>query len=218
MEIDPVEIGKAVLARRGELSWSQERLAALAGSSQSTIDRIEKGEFKRLPSDLPKILAALGILITGNVISWDKSGYRLPPTFMGNNDLPVYAAAEGGQGEMVVNTDPIELVPRPWYLKNVKEGYAVLITGESMVPAFEPGDLAIINPRLPYARGKDVILVAAETGGEFRASIKRLLSWNDNHWKLRQFNPPQGQQSEFTLTRKEWPKALRVVGKYYGGG
>jgi len=40
----------------------------------------------------------------------------------------------------------------------------------TLVPVFEPGDLAIVNPRLPPTRGKDVILVADETEGESKPS------------------------------------------------
>jgi phage repressor protein C with HTH and peptisase S24 domain len=118
---------------------------------------------------------------------------------------------------MVVSTDPVELVPRPWYMHEVRDGFAVLVVGESMVPAFEPGDMAVVNPRLPVMRGKDVILIADEQQGEFRASIKRLERWDSKHWHLRQFNPPRGQKPELTWAKKDWPKALRVVGKYYGG-
>lgn len=61
-------------------------------------------------------------------------------------------------------------------------------------------------------RGKDVILIGGEDQGEFRASIKRLESWDANNWRVRQFNPAK----TMNWARKEWPKALRVVGKYYG--
>jgi hypothetical protein len=54
--------------------------------------------------------------------------------------------------------------------------------------------------------------VRGEEQGEFTASITRLLSCNAPNWHLKQFNPPRGQKAEFTWTRKEWPKALRVVG------
>lgn len=135
------------------------------------------------------------------------------PEIMGARDLPVYAAVEGGRGHMVVSTEPIDLVPRPWYMREVRDGYAVLVVGESMAPAFEPGQMAIVNPRLPPQRDADVILVSGEHEGEFTASIKRLLNWSASEWKLRQFNPKR----DFALSRKEWPKALRVVGKYYGG-
>ncbi len=139
--------------------------------------------------------------------------YTPPPEILGARDLPVYAAVEGGRGQMVVSTDPIELVPRPWYMREVRDGYAVLVVGESMFPAFEPGQMAIVNPRLPPMRDADVILVSGEGEGEFTASIKRLVNWTAQEWRVRQFNP----RKDFSLLRRDWPKALRVVGKYYGG-
>jgi transcriptional regulator with XRE-family HTH domain len=137
--------------------------------------------------------------------------------FLGERDLKVFAAVEGGPGEMVVSIDPVELVPRPWYMREVRDGYAVLVVGDSMVPAFKPGDMAIVNPRLPPLRGQDVILVGGEHEGEFRASIKHLEGWDAKTWHLRQYNPPRGQKHELRWSRRDWPKALRVVGKYYGG-
>lgn len=143
-----------------------------------------------------------------------EESYRPPPELLGERNLPVFAAVEGGRGSMVVSTEPIDLVPRPWYLRNVKDGFAVLVVGDSMEPAFEAGDLVIVNPRLPPMRNKNVILIARESEGEFVATIKRLIGWTDKEWRLRQHNP----RRDFTLSRKEWPKALRVVGKYDGGG
>lgn len=153
--------------------------------------------------------------ITGAPLPVDRptESYRPPPQFLGERDLPVYAAAEGGPGQMVVSTEAIEYVPRPWYLGNVKDGFAVLIVGDSMEPAFDAGDMAVVNPRLAPQRDKDVILVKGELEGDFIATVKRLLSWNEREWKLRQFNP----RKDFTLPRKEWPRALRVVGKFVGG-
>ncbi len=144
-------------------------------------------------------------------------GFRPPPDFFGDRDLPVYSAAEGGPGEMVVSTEAIEWVPRPWFMKEVKEGFAILIVGESMEPAYEPGDMAIVNPRLTPLRNKDAIFTTGEhggvAGGEFKATIKRLVRSDAKSWHVRQFNEPR----EFVLERKDWPKALRVVGKLSGG-
>lgn len=134
-------------------------------------------------------------------------------TVLGVRDLRVFAAVEAGPGAMVVSTDPIELVPRPWYLREVKEGFAVLVVGESMVPAYEPGDMAIVNPRLPPLRGKDMIFVKGdEHDGEFTASIKRLVNWTATEWTVCQFNPKR----TFAMAKSEWPKAMRVVGRYTG--
>ena len=67
-------------------------------------------------------------------------------------------------------------------------------------------------------RGKDMIFISDQTAGEFTATIKRLIRWTERDWHVRQLaNPPTGQKAEFTLSRKTWPRALRVVGKYYGG-
>ena len=142
---------------------------------------------------------------------------RPTPQFLGETYLPVYAAAEGGPGDMVVSTDPIEFVTRPWFLKNVKEGYAVVVTGESMVPVYEPGDLVIVNPRLPAIRGKNAIFVSGEERGEFKATVKRLERSTPSEWHVRQWNPPEGGAEQFVLRKKDWPKALRIVGRYEGG-
>ncbi len=117
---------------------------------------------------------------------------------------------------MVVNTDPIEWVQRPWFLHEVREGYAVVVTGESMVPVYEPGDIVIVNPRLPAIPNKNAIFVGGESRGEFNATVKRLIRVTTTHWHVRQYNPPEGQEKDFSLEKREWSKALRIVGKYEG--
>jgi phage repressor protein C with HTH and peptisase S24 domain len=190
------------------------------GISRGHFIKLERGERKLNEHTIGLAARAFDVPpaeVVADTFAARPMGLRTTPEFLGRMDLPVYAAAEGGPGVMVVSTDPIEVVPRPWYMKNVKDGYAVLVVGESMVPAFEPGDMAIVNPRLPPMRGKDVILIASEERAHFTASIKRLVSWTDREWRLRQFNPPAGEKTDFAWPKRDWPKALRVVGKYYGG-
>lgn len=208
-----------------ERNWSVPDLARQmgAGEDRALIDRLYKytsGEVDNPRGQAMEQMArALGVteiqLRTGRngAAAAVETNFRPPPEILGARDLPVYAAVEGGRGQMVVSTDPIELVPRPWYMREVRDGYAVLVVGDSMEPAFEPGQMAIVNPRLPPMRDADVILVAGENEGEFTASIKRLINWTAQEWRVRQFNP----ERKFSLSRREWPKALRVVGKYYGG-
>jgi len=141
-----------------------------------------------------------------------RSGYTAPPQFFDGNDLPVFAAVEGGPGEMVVNSDPVDYVVRPWFLRNIKEGYAVIVSGESMVPLFEPGDMVLVNPRLPVVPGKAAIFVEGEERGEFNATVKRFVKSEPDIWRARQFNP----EKELALPKSRWRKALRIVGKYDG--
>lgn len=187
------------------------------GISRGQFIKLERSERNLTERTLG--LAAKAFAVSRGMVLGDLEGdeFRTPLIIPGNHDIPVFAAAEAGPGEMVISTDPIEVIPRPSYLGSVKEGYAVLVVGESMWPAFRPGDLAIINPRLPPARQSDVVLVSREAEGEFTATIKHLIRWTEKDWYLLQFNPAPGQKAEFTLSRKTWPKALRIVGKQYGG-
>lgn len=150
-------------------------------------------------------------------VAGHRAGFAPAPEFMGERDLPVFASAEGGNGALVISTEPIDFVPRPWYLKQVRDGYAVIVNGTSMEPVYEPGDMAVVNPRAALVKGKDVILVGGEDNGEFRASIKRYMGQNNAEWLLRQFNPPEGEGHDIRRFKHEWPRALRVVGKYDGG-
>lgn len=161
--------------------------------------------------------AAVDAIIRGTTPPTTNDGFRPAPDILGARDLPVFSAVEGGPGEMVVSTDPIEWVQRPWFLREVKDGYAVVVTGESMIPVYEPGDIVIVNPRLPAIPNKNAIFVGGEERGEFVATVKRLARSTATDWHVRQHNPPDGGEMDFTLAKKQWPKALRIVGKYEGG-
>jgi transcriptional regulator with XRE-family HTH domain len=214
-----MEIGQKIKELRESKGWSQDELAARVGISQPALFKIENGQTikSRFLPDLAKVLEfPLDALTSPAPLVSRRIGFVPPPEFFGERDLPVYAAAEGGPGEMVVSTDPIDMVPRPWYLGMVKEGYAVLVTGDSMDPAFRPGEIAIVNPRLSPQPSTDVILVGGEHEGEFKASIKFLIKSEPTRWYVRQFNPPEGEPRDFWRDKREWPKAYRVVGKYSG--
>lgn len=130
---------------------------------------------------------------------------------VGDRDFPIYAAAQGGEGHLIVTTDPIQYVRRPTIVDGVKNAYGLLVTGESMVPLYEPGDFALVNPHLPPERDTNVILYDRDPfTGEAEAMIKRLVGTTDRTWKLKQFNP----EKVFAEHRADWPICHRVVGKY----
>lgn len=140
---------------------------------------------------------------------------RVPITpgreLLGTGKMPLYTGAMGGDGHVIVTFDAIDYVKRPAELENVKGGYGLLIVGESMIPAFWPGDMALVNPHLPPARQKNVILYhTPPNGGDTEAIVKQLNGWTDREWMLQQYNPAR----EFTEFRHEWPICHRVVGKY----
>lgn len=214
--VSPMMVGDNIKAERERRGWSQSELARKARISQPVIAELESGA-QKTTKKLPAIAAAFGLSPADLDPAYATGHYRPPPEFFGDVDLPVFSAVEGGPGEMVVSTDPIDHVLRPWFLRNVKDGYAVVVTGESMVPVYEPGDLVIVNPRLPVIKGKNAIFVADEEVGGFTATVKRLEKTTAMDWHVRQWNPPEGAGHELTLSKKRWPKALRIVGRYEGG-
>lgn len=203
-------VGSRIRALREARKLSQSALARMAKVSQPVIAELESG-LQASSKKLPEIAAALGVNVSDLDERYQPAAFRPAPTFFSPDaNMPVYAAAEGGGGHLIVSTDPIEYVPRPHTLQAVEDAYAILIVGESMVPAFEPGDTAWVNPRLPRMRDADAIFYALGEAGYEKATIKRLVGWTDTDWTVKQWNPPKS----FKLSRLEWPKAHRVVGKF----
>lgn len=124
--------------------------------------------------------------------------------------LPIYAAAQGGSGHLIITFDPIQHVKMPAVLEGVIGAYGLLIGGDSMDPEFRAGDMALVNPHLQPLRDETHVFYDHPPDGQAEAIIKRLLGWSADTWRLRQFNP----QQDFDEARVDWPTCHRVVGKY----
>jgi transcriptional regulator with XRE-family HTH domain len=125
--------------------------------------------------------------------------------------LPIFAGAKGGDGHIMVSFDEVERVKMPSVLQGVKGGYGLLIDGESMVPAFYPGDTALVHPHLRPARGfNHVFYHSPPHTSEAEAIIKELVNFTDRDWTLKQWN----QAKEWKESRQVWRTCHRVVGKY----
>lgn len=203
-----MKLHERIKAERERRDWSQADLGRQVGISQPAIKKIEDGVTLK-SKFLHDILRVLGIEDdrpkAGN-------GTRPEPEFFDRNKkMPVYASAEGGHGELIVDTDAIEYVDRPYTLADVTRAYAIVVTGESMVPAFKPGDKAWVNPTEAPSGGDDCVLYAKEHElGEMRVLIKEFVRSTTTHWIVRQYNPPK----DLKLARSEWQKCYKVVGKF----
>jgi transcriptional regulator with XRE-family HTH domain len=210
-------IGERVRKFRVEKGLSQQQLAEMAGITQNAIAAIENGVTKR-SKWLPQIAHALGKQLSeidSTLANFNHIGQSEPPPKLmsDEHDLPVYAAAEGGRGAMVLTPEAVDWVRRPAPLANVKDSYGILMVGESMVPAFEPGDILLIHPHLPCVSDSDVILYREEDG-VVTVCCKRLRRVTHEHYLLTQWNPPEGEKRDFAVMRNAWPICHRIVGKY----
>jgi transcriptional regulator with XRE-family HTH domain len=208
--------GEIIRGRRKQLGLSQAKLASAVGTNQQTIDKIEKDIIKH-SRFMARIAHELGLRLE----ELDPESFPGSPTnvipgevLAGARDLPVHAAAEGGKGQIIVSSDPVDWVLRPAPLANVRGGYGLIIVGESMVPEFEPGDIALVNPHLPPVPDVTSVFYSEVQEGEVRATVKRLIRVAPDAWHLRQWNPPSGEKPDFRLARSEWTKCHRTVGKY----
>lgn len=137
------------------------------------------------------------------------AGLDAQPGFAGSaRDLPIYGAAEGGGGVMILDSDPIEYGERPANLLGVRGAYGVYIVNDSMAPAYEQGDKVHVHPGRPLKPGRDALFIAETADGTRHATVKRLVKAGDKAWKVQQFNPPR----MFELPRKTWQRAFRIVG------
>lgn len=129
---------------------------------------------------------------------------------VGGRDLPVFGSALGGpDGEMIVSFEPIEWVRRPAPLEGVNGGFGFYMIGESMSPAYEPGDMILCHPTRPPYAGQDVLVIRRIGDGQ-GALVKRLVRLDTQGLRLRQFNPP----GEFDVARQDVISFHLIVGKY----
>jgi transcriptional regulator with XRE-family HTH domain len=165
---------------------------------------------------LRALAEVLGVAVDYLVVGEAAAPVEAPPPVRAGGetaprDLPVYGAAQGGTGgAMLVSSDPIQWLGRPDPLQTVTSGYGVYVVGESMIPAYEQGDIALVHPALPPRRGSDVILTRHDPDGTQHVLVKRLVGWTEENWRVRQYNPDR----EFDLPRAEWAEVRTIVGKY----
>ncbi len=111
--------------------------------------------------------------------------------------LPVYGQAAGGMnedGRFILNGQKVADVFCPPALANVVGAYGIYLSGDSMIPRYEHGDLLLIHPGLPVSRGNYVLAqIQGEEGDPPSGYVKKFISKNAKELVLEQLNPPEGQ-------------------------
>lgn len=207
-------LAENVKAARDAKGLSQAQLAKLAGVSQSLIGQIETGTVITT-----KHIFKIAKVLERPVSELDPQAVsgmtEAPPAFFDagppDRDFPLYTAAEGGDGAIILSWDPIEMLPRPEILRHIPDSYAMYIVGESMEPAYERGDKVLVNPRALPRPGVDALFFKEKRrAGTTHGLVKRLLKMNQSLWVVRQYNPME----DFELSRMEWQSCHVIVGKY----
>ena len=189
------------------VSGKKAELAAKLGIHPSAVTRIFAGKRQIKSQEVPVVAEFLGVGTDQRIQNFVKSENEanpattvVPEERRNTRDLPVYGAAEGGNGGMVVTPEAIDWIVRPGAVANSKDAYAVYIVGDSMEPRIEHGEIVVVHPNRPVRQRDDIILVKHEPDGSWLALCKRLIRWNKTEWTVFQYNP----QKEFNLSRSEW--------------
>ncbi len=130
---------------------------------------------------------------------------------LGETDLPVFGTAQGGSGALIVTDHPVDWVSRPTFLLKVRDGYGMIVTGDSMTPEHKSGSMALVNPHLPPRVGDSCVFRRHDDDGTVHAIIKEYRGETTSSWKVRQHNPKR----DYSLKKAEWQICHKTVGNYF---
>lgn len=107
--------------------------------------------------------------------------------------IPVYGQAVGGlDGEFLMNGTVLYEVMAPPVISHISDAYAVAVSGESMSPRYEDGEICFVDPRRRVKKGDYVIAqIRIEEDGPLLAYVKKFVRHNAAELVLEQFNPPK---------------------------
>jgi len=105
--------------------------------------------------------------------------------------IKVYGRAVGGvDGEFEMNGSVLYEVMAPPILSDISGAYAVQVSGDSMSPRYEDGEICFVDPNRRVKRGDYVIAqIRLEEHGPLLAYVKKFVRHNAAELVLEQFNP-----------------------------
>ncbi|WP_246708085.1 helix-turn-helix transcriptional regulator [Bartonella sp. HY038] len=127
----------------------------------------------------------------GNDLAESANGMIVKGLKFGTRRLPVFGQAVGGvDGDFPMNGTVLFDVLCPPQLEDVEDAYAIMISGDSMYPRYEDGELAFIDPNRRVKKGDYVVAqVIIKNDTTPHAFIKKFLRHNAQELVLEQFNP-----------------------------
>ena len=199
-------LGERVKAERRAKGWSQAELARRVTRAGYSITQGGIAQIERRGDQLALVEGGRrgrrGGATAASAAAARASGR--PP-------LQVFASAQGGsEGAMLLSNEPVSWIPRDPRLEGLQDAYGCFVSGDSMEPAYERGNLLLVNPSADVSPGDDCVFLRETADGQRYVLIKRLVRRNEGSWTVKQYNPAK----TYTLSRREWQKAHLVIGKY----
>jgi len=210
--------GAKLRSLREAQNLTQVALAQLAGSSQQTVDRLERGDV-RDSSALTRIAEILGFEMGDSVLTQEnvrhvKNWIEQPDAPVSENPfanmlqrlerIPVYAQGIIRPGH--IDFEQVSNIVCPQPLMGVKDAYALLYSDFDMAPVFAPGDTLLIHPYLPVRPGSDVLYRSPEG----RSMVRSCTFVGADHHRVKRWLP----EAEADASYEDWPVRHSIVGRY----
>nr|WP_278521302.1 helix-turn-helix transcriptional regulator [Brucella anthropi] len=213
--LDHAAVGKRIRQlRHDNMGLSQEAFAALLGVTRGAVGNWELGKGIKF-ENLQKIA-----LILDQPVEWLATGrgssvqdFRNSPLVTGTKKVPtekpnaiigekvtgagvmvpVYGQAVGGiDGQFLMNGTILYEVMAPPQIAAISGAYGVQISGDSMFPRYEDGEVAFVDPRRRVKKGDYVVAqIQFDEHEPPHAYVKRFVRHNAEELVLSQFNPPK---------------------------
>ena len=126
--------------------------------------------------------------------AFDSPNARIGDKLVGyGQKIPIYGQAVGGvDGEFSMNGNILFEVMAPPVLSHVSGAYGAQVSGESMSPRYEDGEICFVDPTRRVRKGDYVIAqVQIDEHSAPWAYVKKFVRHNAAELVLQQFNPPK---------------------------
>ena len=133
-----VNVGERIKMRRKRLNMSAEELAAKIGKSPATMYRYEKGEIDKMDASVLLPIADALSTTPAYLMGWENGLEAVTTT----KRIPILGDTAAGQ-PIVANREYDEYIDVP--TDGRKFDAAVRVTGDSMMPNYRIGDLALVR-------------------------------------------------------------------------
>ncbi len=164
-------VGQRIHRRRLELGVSLNDLARALGKNRSTVYRYENSRIEKLPSDALEAIAQALDTTPEALMGWNAPREATPQSVIPARSLkpmPIIGSVRAGWNGLALE----ELQGVDYADVGTPADYFFLrVTGDSMAPQINPGDLALVH-RQPTADSGDIVVVIV--GGEM-GTIKQFL-------------------------------------------
>jgi len=206
--------GEKIKAIRKALKLSQEVFGEAIGISKGHISDVEKGKKNLSPAagDLLKIRYAVSAewwatgdgemflpeseqkriisnaeRIAREIIARPPAAFDIPPP---QGKIPIISWAQAGPDGFFADSFPSGSgfgdINRPYDVTD-PNAYALIISGDSMVPKYEPGDIILVSPNMGVQTG-DYAVVRLKDGTVMAKRVKA----KNSHFIFESVNPEQG--------------------------